>query len=146
MPRFSREVEDVLRRSGWLPGRRVDLARWKVSAAEFTWHSAAEVFLQEFGGLRVDIDGPGITCAREPFEFDPELAVGEGERFAELSALFGLGLFPLGEVGQGEFFLAIDEEGDIYRLGAGASRYGVGDLALGHLVTGVAPERLGPPS
>ncbi|MEV5594683.1 SUKH-3 domain-containing protein [Streptomyces sp. NPDC052496] len=146
MPRFSQEVEGVLRRSGWLPDRRVDLARWKVLAAEFTWHAAAEKFLQEFGGLRVDIGGPGITCAREPFEFDPELAVGEGERFAELSGLFGLRFFPLGEVGQGEFFLAIDEEGAVYLLGAGASRYGVGDLALERLVTGVAPERLSPPT
>ncbi|MFD7631535.1 SUKH-3 domain-containing protein [Streptomyces sp. NPDC059851] len=146
MPRFSDEVEGVLRRAGWLPDRRVDLAQWKVSSAEFTWHAAAEKFLQEFGGLRVDNSGPGITCARESFEFDPELAIGEGERFAELSELFGHKFFPLGEVGQGEFFLAIDEEGAIYLLGAWVLRHGPGDLALEHLVTGVAPERLSRPT
>ncbi|MES9508503.1 SUKH-3 domain-containing protein [Streptomyces sp. NPDC000609] len=144
MPRFSREVEDALRCADWVPNRRVCLDRWKASLSEFTWHAAAEEFLREFGGIRVDISGPGITCAREPFEFDPELAIGEGERFAELSELFGRKFFPLGEVGQGEFFLAIDEEGAIYLLGAWALRHGAGDLALKHLVTGVAPERPSP--
>lgn len=144
MPRFSREVEGALRLAGWVPDRRVDLDQWKASLSEFTWHAAAEEFLQEFGGIRVDISGPGITCAREPFEFDPELAIGEGEKFAELSELFGHKFFPLGEVGQGEFFLAIDEEGAIYLLGGWALKHGVGDAALEHLVTGVAPEKLSP--
>ncbi|MFI5981097.1 SUKH-3 domain-containing protein [Streptomyces sp. NPDC051555] len=142
MPRFSREVEGVLRAAGWLPDRRVGLTQWKASVSEFSWHAAAESFLQEFGGLRVDISGPGITCVREPFEFDPELAIGEGGRFVELSELFGRRFFPLGEFGQGEFFLAIDEQGVIYLLGAWALRYGAGDLALEHLVMGVAPKRL----
>ncbi|MEU3428497.1 SUKH-3 domain-containing protein [Streptomyces gardneri] len=146
MSRFSQEVEGVLRRAGWLPDRRVELTHWKVSAGEFTWHTAAEKFLQEFGGLRFDVSGPGITCAREPFEIDPELALGEGDRFAELSEAFGRTFFPLGEVGQGEFFLAIDEEGVIYLLGACALRQGAGDIALEHLIKGVAPERLAPPT
>lgn len=94
----------------------------------------------------MDISGSGITCAREPFEFDPELAVGEEDRFAELSELFGRRFFPLGETGQGEFFLAIDEEGVVYLLAAWALRVGAGDSALEHLVTGVAPERLSPPT
>ncbi|MCR8944931.1 SUKH-3 domain-containing protein [Streptomyces sp. OUCMDZ-4982] len=146
MPRFSQEVEDVLRRAGWLPGRRIDIAPWKLSATEFVWHAAAESFLQEFGGLRVDISGPGITRAREPFEFDPELAIGEGGKFANLSELFDRKFSPLGEIGQGEFFLAIDEEGIIYLLGDWALKYGTGDFALEKLVTGVAPERLSPPN
>lgn len=111
---------------------------------DFVWHGAAEEFLQEFGGLRVDISGPGITCAREPFELDPELAIGEEERFAEISESFNRTFFPVGELGQGEFFLAIDEEGVVYLLGARVLRLGAGDLALEHLVTGVAPERLSP--
>lgn len=146
MPRFSQEVEDVLRRAGWVPDRRVDLSQWRVSAAEFTWHAAAEKFLQEFGGLRVDISGPGITCTREPFEFDPDLAIGEGEKFAELSEFFDRHLFPLGELGQGEFFLAIDEEEVIYLVGSWVLKHGAKDLALEHLITGVAPERLSPPA
>ncbi|NEC86429.1 SUKH-3 domain-containing protein [Streptomyces sp. SID12501] len=146
MSRFTSEVESVLRRAGWLPDRRFDLAPWKSSMSGFLWHAAAEEFLQEFGGIRVDISGSGITCAREPFEFDPELAIGEEGRFAELSELFGRSFFPLGEIGQGEFFLAIDEEGVVYLLAAWVLRVSSGDSALEHLVTGVAPERLGAPN
>ncbi|MFD9601967.1 SUKH-3 domain-containing protein (plasmid) [Streptomyces sp. NBC_01224] len=146
MPRFSLAVESILLRSGWFPHRRFDLAQWRAALPDFTWHAAAEEFLQEFGGIRVDIAGPGVTCAREPFQFDPELALGEEGRFAEMSEMFDRKFFPLGEVGQGEFFLAIDEEGIIYLLGAWVFRLGVGDLALEHLVTGVAAERLSPPT
>ncbi|MFF4985455.1 SUKH-3 domain-containing protein [Streptomyces sp. NPDC001046] len=146
MPRFSQEAEDVLRRAGWFPDRRVGLSQWRASAAEFTWHAAAEKFLQEFGGLRVDISGPGITCARESFEFDPDLAIGEGEKFAEFSEFFDRRFFPLGELGRGEFFLAIDEEEVIYLVGAWVLKHGAKDLALEHLITGIAPERLSPPA
>ena len=144
MPRFSREVEDVLRCAGWLPGRRVDLGQWKNSLSEFVWHDAAENFLREFGGIRVEASGPGVDCAREPFEFDPELAIGEGGRFLELSEVYGKKFFPLGETGQGEFFLAIDEKSVVYLLAAVALRFDVVDRALDHLVTGVAPERINP--
>ncbi|MFD7225520.1 SUKH-3 domain-containing protein [Streptomyces sp. NPDC059892] len=146
MPRFSPEAESALRRSGWFPDRRVNITRWKATMPNFAWNAEAEEFLAEFGGVRVENDGPGITCARESFEFDPELAIGEEGRFSELSEFFGLGFFPLGEVGQGEFFLAIDEEGILYLLGSWAFRLGVGDLALEHLVTGVAAERLDLPT
>uniref|UniRef100_A0AAU2A5X7 SUKH-3 domain-containing protein n=1 Tax=Streptomyces sp. NBC_00093 TaxID=2975649 RepID=A0AAU2A5X7_9ACTN len=144
MPRFTPQVDSVLRRAGWLPDRQVDLAPWKTSMSDFRWHAAAEEFLQEFGGIRVDISGSGITCTRESFEFDPELAVGEEDRFAELSELFGRRFFPLGETGQGEFFLAIDEEGVVYLLASRVLRVGAGDSALENLVTGVAPEVLDP--
>ncbi|MFF2045096.1 SUKH-3 domain-containing protein [Kitasatospora sp. NPDC058170] len=142
MPRFSPETESVLLCAGWTPGRRVDLSDWKTSVREFIWHAAAENFLSEFGGLRVDISGPGVTCAREPFEFDPELAIGEGGRFAELSESLGHNFFPLGEIGRGEFFLAIDEEGVIYLLGAGSKRHGKAELALENLITGIAPKEI----
>ena len=146
MSRFSEEVESSLRIAGWQPGRQVDLVHWRAAIPGFSWHAAAEVFLREFGGLRVDLEGPGIARARESFEFDPELAVGEEERFSELSKLFGRNLFPLGALGNGDFFLAMAAAGGIDLLGAWVFRGGVGDLALENLVAGVAPERLAPPA
>ena len=146
MSQFSPETDVVLRSAGWLPDRRIDLAGWKALLAGFMWHDAAERFLQEFGGIRVVVRGPGVTCSREPFEFDPELAVGEEGRFAELSGMFGRKFFPLGEFAQGEFFLAIDEENIIYLLGSWALRYGEVDQALEKLVSGVAPEKLDLPA
>lgn len=45
-------------------------------------HDAAGAFLAEFGGLDVQISGPGITCAKTPFNFDPDNLIGEEDRFA----------------------------------------------------------------
>lgn len=146
MSRFSPEVECVLRLADWFPGRQVETGPWIRSLPDFPWHAAADEFLREFGGLRVAISGPGITCACEPFEVDPELAVGEEGRFEELSELFGCQFSPVGETGRGEFFLAIDQEGILYLLAAWALRLGPGDLAVERLVSGIAPERLDPPA
>ncbi|MFE3267477.1 hypothetical protein [Streptomyces sp. NPDC059215] len=43
----------------------------------------SDAFLHEFGGLTVNVSGPGISCARAPFELDPEPAWGEDDRFTE---------------------------------------------------------------
>ncbi|MDX3107728.1 SUKH-3 domain-containing protein [Nonomuraea angiospora] len=138
------EVEQVLRRSGWFPGRRIDSGPWQASMPMFDWHDAAEKFLCEFGGLRVDVRGPGITVAREPFEIDPELARGEEGRFSELSAMFFRRFCPVGELG-GELFLAIDEEGIMYLLSGWAFRVGRMDEGLERLITGVKAEKLAAP-
>ncbi|MFY1674293.1 SUKH-3 domain-containing protein [Plantactinospora sp. WMMB334] len=145
VPRFVRGVESDLRRAGWIPGRRVDLSRWRLAMRGFTWHAAAEEFLREFGGLHVDSGGPGVDCWRESFEFDPELAVGEEDRFWAHSEKLGHTLFPLGEYGQGEFFLAIDENSTLYLVAASVLRLGPRDSALERLIMGVAPEGPGPP-
>lgn len=144
MSRFSQEVDDVLRRAGWMPGRQADLTRWKGTLPEFEWHGAAEKFLREFGGIRVVVEGFGVKSTREPFEFDPDVAFGEEERFVDLSALYGRKFFPVGEFGQGEFFLAIDEDSVVYLVARRAWRYSKVDQALDQLVTGVAPEKLIP--
>lgn len=74
----------MLRAAGWYPGRKVDVGSW---AAEFAargivMHDAARRFLEGFGGLNVEIGGPGISCAREPFELDPAAC----PRFSEVSS------------------------------------------------------------
>ena len=61
MQRFSDETEQVLRDSGWQPGRRVDIQLWiqRLEGSGIIVHESAEKFLAEFGGLAVEIDGPG---------------------------------------------------------------------------------------
>ncbi|GGZ25005.1 hypothetical protein GCM10010365_51780 [Streptomyces poonensis] len=49
-------------------------------------HDGAEAFLTEFGDLDVQISGPGITCAKTPFSFDPDNLIGEEDRFVDRSA------------------------------------------------------------
>ncbi|WP_208901020.1 SUKH-3 domain-containing protein [Streptomyces incarnatus] len=142
MSRFSAETESVLLASGWFPGRQVDIRAWQDRLADFAWHAAAVRFLTEFGGISVDLSGPGVTCAREPFVIDPALAIGEEQRFEELSERFGLRLFPIGEFGVGDFFLGMDEYGVLYLLAAWAFRLGAPDEALENLIKGVRGVRM----
>jgi hypothetical protein len=102
-------------------------------------HEAAEEFLSEFGGLVFDISGPGISCAREPFELDPLLAEGEEDRFADWSEVIGKSLYPIGEGDQGHYFLAIDESGEVYLVADWVAAFGPADKALEGLTLGVAP-------
>ncbi|WP_327136060.1 SUKH-3 domain-containing protein (plasmid) [Streptomyces sp. NBC_01343] len=145
MPRFSSEIEGALRAAGWFPGRQVDISAWRNSMQGFPMHVAAEEILREFGGIHVQVSGPGVTCMRTPFEFDPELAVGEEDRFLELSRRFDCSLFPVGMKDSGDFFLAIDEDGTVYALMNWLFSLGHGDDALERLVTGVAGERVRTP-
>src|SRR5262245_5957581 len=74
-------------------------------------HPAAEVFLGEFGGLLVDVHGPGRTAARTPFELDPSLCAGEEDRFRDWGVEIGASLYPLGELDHGRYFLGMDDRG-----------------------------------
>ncbi|WP_110944607.1 SUKH-3 domain-containing protein [Streptomyces niger] len=138
---FSPEVADVLRSSGWTPQRTVDTAQWTNAFEErgIQAHQAVRNFLAEFGGLNVDISGPGINCAREPFELEPLLCLGEEDRFSEWGEELGLQLFPLGELDQGRFFLGMDENGVIYLVADWVARFGPWPQAIDALVRGVAP-------
>ncbi|MGW2564173.1 SUKH-3 domain-containing protein [Streptomyces sp. NPDC001514] len=141
---WSAEVEAVLRGSGWHPGRSVDTAVWRerLEAEGFRVHSAAEEFLREFGGLTVDSGGPGITRAREAFELDPLLALGEDDRFGEWGEEIGRRLFPLGELDHGHAFLGLDEQGELYVVADWLARFGRMPEAMENLVVGVMPVRM----
>ncbi len=140
------EVERILRGAGWEPGRHVDTSTWRhlLEGDGFVMHEAAERFLGEFGGLSVEYGGAGISRAREPFEFDPLLGLGEDDRFSEWGEVIGKSLFPIGELDRGRFFLGIDEAGAIYLVADRLARFGAGDTGIEHLVLGVAPEWLCP--
>ncbi|CAM5562959.1 hypothetical protein SXANM310S_01038 [Streptomyces xanthochromogenes] len=144
---WSAEVESVLRDAGWYPGRNVDTTMWRerLEADGFRVHSAAENFLREFGGLAVVSGGSGITRAREPFELDPLLALGEDDRFGEWGEEIGRHLFPLGELDHGRSFLGLDEHGELYVVANWLARFGRMPEAMENLILGVMPVRM-PPS
>ncbi|MFC1404559.1 MULTISPECIES: SUKH-3 domain-containing protein [Streptacidiphilus] len=142
---FSIETEEALRAAGWWPSRRVSVDPWRDALEEdglVHLHEAAERFLAEFGGLSVSLSGPGITCAKTPFEFDPELCVGEGDRFADWGETIGRDLFPIGELDQGRFFLGIDEHSEIYLVADWIATFGPLKDALEKLVLGVLPQTI----
>lgn len=142
--RFSHEAHQVLTRAGWFPGRQVAVDLSGDGLSGFAWHQAARLFLSEFGGVSVEIKGPGVNVAREPFLFDPEVAVGEEDRFEVASERFGRAFCPVGEIGRGEFFLAVDEDAVMYLLAREAFSLGPVDEALEKLVLGVKGTRVPP--
>lgn len=100
-------------------------------------HEAAERFLSEFGGLKVDVHGPGISVAREPFEFDPMLADGEDDRFSEWGEEIGKTLSPIGVLDHGRFCLGIAESGEVYLVADWLASFGGVSEALGRLILGI---------
>ncbi|MEU4065899.1 SUKH-3 domain-containing protein [Streptomyces wedmorensis] len=144
-PAWSSEVERVLREAGWHPGRAVDTTGWKQQLEQdgFRSHAAAEDFLRELGGLAVGHGGAGITRAREPFDLDPLLALGEADRFDEWSEEIGHRLFPVGELAGG--LLGLDEDGELYVVDGWPARFGRMPQAMENLVLGVMPVRMPQP-
>ena len=119
--RFSAQAENSLRRAGWYPGRQVPdlVASWKealLGSDGLEMFPSAEIALLEFGGLKFDEQGPGVTCSREPFELDPTLAIYESDRFDDFVAVLDTKLFPLGEAEGGLCFVVIGENGRVYLL------------------------------
>lgn len=104
-----------------------------------TAHDAARRFLSEFGGLAVDISGPGISRSREPFELDPMQCLGEEDRFTEWGEETGHSIFPVGVLDMGRYFLGIDEEGEVYLVETWLASFGKMPSALNNLIDGVRP-------
>ncbi|WP_328290672.1 SUKH-3 domain-containing protein [Nocardia aurantiaca] len=141
MTQFTDETERILRASGWSPGRQVDTSAWRerLERGGFRWNAAADRFLKEFGGLAVDISGPGITSAREPFELDPLLVEGEDDRFAEWAEVVGESIAPVGELDSGRYFLGMSESGDLYLVADWLASFGPIPEALESLILGNSP-------
>ena len=121
MSRFSAQAEETLRQAGWHPGRQVPelVASWKVTLMAsdgFVLFPTAERILLEFGGLSINQRARGKTCAREPFTFDPALAMFEVDRFIYYSELLNTRFYPLGEAAGRHYFWAVGENDHIYLL------------------------------
>jgi hypothetical protein len=123
--RFLPEVEQVLRESGWFPGRVAPLSQlkqWLIideqidnRGLQCRMFPAAWRVLHEFGGLLIHQDASGASLSRKIFSFDPsEVALQvwiDGwfiEEFLCEGALFPLGMwgepsdsFAVGVTGQG---------------------------------------------
>ena len=104
---------------------------------------SAERVLLEFGGLRIDQQSPGVSCARESFTFDPTSAVHEGDRFSHFSTVLRTRLYPLGEASGGYYFWAIGENGDVYLLMNDLRLLGTSiEAALEKLLLGLEAEKI----
>jgi hypothetical protein len=112
------EVEAVLMQAGWDPDRdrSTEVTAWLGQLGEaFPIVRTALDVLGRFGGLDVELIGPGEEWSRQSFRIDPTLALGEDDRFTDFSEMLGVRLFPLGEVGN-QALLALGEDGKVYAL------------------------------
>ncbi len=109
----------------------------------FPVHEAANRFLAEFGGLVIEIGGPGVNRAREPFEFDPALCRGESDRFIAWSQRIGKSLSPVGEFDHGRFFLGIDETATVYLVADSLASFSAMPEAIENMILGVGPSVVG---
>ncbi|MEV0169133.1 SUKH-3 domain-containing protein [Nonomuraea fuscirosea] len=136
----SSNTQPAFRHLGWFPGRKVDITHWHAELAideGFDFHNEAKRFLREFGGITVEVGGPGVRTARTSFDLDPDLCSGQQRWFAELSERHGAWLFPLGEIQGGHATLAIDEHGGVHILfDRHVSFVGRRGDALGNLIDG----------
>jgi hypothetical protein len=113
------EAVEVLRMAGWEPGRTVgsDVNTWErelASKGGFVMNGPARQFLIEFGGLAWPRRGAGEHLPSYSFNFDPCSAIYENDRFEEAEQYVGESLFPVGEVLNGHYFLALGESGTFY--------------------------------
>ncbi len=150
--RWSSETLHILKKAGWHPNRdnleRLDIWKHRLLGPDgyCDMFPAAEQALREFGGIRVEQTGPGRECARSPFVFDPMLAEGEADRFADAESHVGGRLFPLGEAIGGHAFLAIAEDGRVFLVADEVAELGksiyeaVEALVIGLLPRSVAPD------
>ena len=138
---FDEVTAGTLARAGWFPGRSVNIDHWAGLLRDegIELHAAAEAFLREFGGLVVDKSGPGISRAREPFTLDPATCVGEGDRFLEWSEELGRRIVPVGELGQGRFFLGLDETSELCLVETYVATFGRMPAGLKRLMRGAMP-------
>ncbi len=116
---WSEETERRMRKAGWYPGRDVSelVEKWKRKLSRpgrFYMFAAAERALREFGGIRVEVEGPGLECARSGFRINPMLAGWELDRFSAYEERIGVRIFPLGLAVGGSCFLTIGEDGRVF--------------------------------
>ncbi|MFI1730614.1 SUKH-3 domain-containing protein [Streptomyces acidicola] len=137
-------VAETLASSGWTPDRQVSVDDWKefFESRGVAMHAAARDFLSSFGGLSVDVSGPGVSCAREPFSFDPMWCEGDEDRFLDWGAELGLHLFPVGGLDNGRFVLGMDEHGVIYLLETWVASFGPWHEALEALILGIKSQEI----
>lgn len=113
------EVRRVLNAAGWTEQRNVarEIDAWSLKLSPgFRLFPAAEMTLRRYGGIHIKQAGPGEETARESFELNPLLAIGEEDRFDEYACRLGKPLYPLGEAGNGHVFLAIASDGRVFAL------------------------------
>ncbi|MFJ1825412.1 SUKH-3 domain-containing protein [Streptomyces sp. NPDC088178] len=152
--RFPVAVDAALRAAGWQPGRWdirqaeewADALRSHTSPAghQHAIFPAAVEAWAEFGGLHITASAPGRQIAPAPVRIDPMRGLHLARTLGDLGRALETEVSPLGEEGDGQAVLAIDNEGRVYSIDHTGDWYLGPDIdqALATLVGGIQPERL----
>lgn len=154
--RFPVAVDAVLRDAGWHPGRWnirqaeewADALRSHASPAghQHAVFPAAVEAWAEFGGLHLSPSAPGRQIATTTTHIDPLRGLHLARTLGDLGRALATEVAPLGEEGDGQAVLAIDNEGRVYSIDHTGDWYLGSDIdrALETLITGTQPARLTP--
>jgi hypothetical protein len=135
---FSPAVQAILEQAGWYSGRNA--AGTFPLPHDVVYPDAISLILQEFGGLHLRSDGPGITLTRLSIYFDPidaDFESSEDGTIHYYASLLTKKLYPLGFIPSESLMLCVDENCQVYMVGD--NLHYVGDS----FVTGVSNILLG---
>ena len=123
-------VDDLLRRAGWRPGRRVHIARHveSLKAEGYRLTPSLEDFLREFAGLRIDYPHPTLDSERCLLAVNPSAATSTlfREHVEEYSESIEEELVPIGEDKELGMYALLSESGCLY-FGMDESLLRIGD-------------------
>lgn len=147
------ETVRALTDAGWTPGRDtggrvhewVEDIKSGPDGSEYPEVPAAVLaMLREFGGLHVQVTGPGASVRKEPFVLDPREHILRPVAYARISELVESVAYPLGVVYGSLSALIGDAAGRVYILTPGGEEILGKDIyeALDSLALGIASEPL----
>ncbi|MFF4772507.1 SUKH-3 domain-containing protein [Microtetraspora fusca] len=112
------EVRHALVEAGWRPGRRVDPSLWisPLRQEGFQINERARAILCEYGGLKVERQGKGVS---DNFDFDPfDAASGLADEAEMLTMDYGEVYTPIG-MWSGQYVSYVGECGRVVAVGPG---------------------------
>jgi len=141
--RLSVNAVEILEANGWFETRHVKVIPYP---NDFKFPENVQSILESLYGLNIETEPRESTddnvepCFYGDLEFFPQNATGENENgtFAHFSSVLRRNLYPLGEITNGFFYIAIDDDENLYLVGDNLIKIG-DDLyqGLNALLTGI---------
>ncbi|WP_439540383.1 SUKH-3 domain-containing protein [Sphingomonas sp.] len=127
------EIEHYFNRSGWFPGRRIDVPPDIPSA-----HPAYAI-LQEFGALSVGTVGPGIECGASDIVFrgDNPVEISHDALILSWQTLLNTPLVCIAEVHHAHGLLWVDGQSRLFTSGAIAPLVTYAGSSFAHAVADI---------
>lgn len=115
---FSPAVQAILEQAGWYKGRNA--AGTFPLPHDVVYPDIILLIVNEFGGLHVRSDGPGITLSRLSIYFEPmnaDFESSEDGTIHDYASRISKKLYPLGFIPTESLMLCIDENFHMYMVG-----------------------------